>query len=115
MHSKIVFLTRLNGNLRNPQLILNAAFYSQPHASRLYFCLLETGSPKPDVSWFREDAKLEEDDRTYIRYVEHTKKNWIKTNLNFFRISEDEKNTFAVILELNDVVETDAGLYKVNS
>ena len=31
----------------------------------------------------------------------------------FFRVSEDEKNTFAVILELNDVVETDAGLYKV--
>ena len=30
-----------------------------------------------------------------------------------FRITEDAKNTFSVILELNDVVETDAGLYKV--
>ena len=30
-----------------------------------------------------------------------------------FRISEEGKNTYTVILELNDVVETDAGLYKV--
>ena len=30
-----------------------------------------------------------------------------------FRVTEEAKNTFAVILELNDVVETDAGLYKV--
>ena len=75
--------------------------------------MLETGSPKPDVSWFREDAKLEEDDRTYIRYVV-SKQNFNKNYFFFFRISEDEKNTFAVILELNDVVETDAGLYKVS-
>ena len=34
--------------------------------------------------------------------------------LLFFRITEDAKNTFSVILELNDVVETDAGLYKVD-
>jgi hypothetical protein len=31
-----------------------------------------------------------------------------------FRIQEEGRNIFAVILELNDVVETDAGLYKVN-
>jgi len=29
-------------------------------------------------------------------------------------VQEEGKNVFAVILELNDVVETDAGLYKVS-
>lgn len=47
--------------------------------------------------WFREDVRIEEDGRTSIRVV------------------EDSRNQFSVILELNEVVETDAGLYKVKA
>ena len=54
-------------------------------------------SPKPDVVWFREDVTIVEDSRTRIN------------------VNEDGKNQYSVILELNDVVETDAGLYKVKA
>ena len=35
-----------------------------------------------------------------------------RTRIN---VNEDGKNQYSVILELNDVVETDAGLYKVKA
>ena len=54
-------------------------------------------SPKPEVVWFREDVTIVEDNRTRIS------------------VNEDGRNQYSVILELNDVVETDAGLYKVKA
>ena len=47
--------------------------------------------------WFREDVTIVEDNRTRIS------------------VNEDGRNQYSVILELNDVVETDAGLYKVKA
>ena len=58
---------------------------------------ISTSSPKPDVVWFREDVTIVEDNRTRIS------------------VNEDGRNQYSVILELNDVVETDAGLYKVKA
>ena len=46
---------------------------------------------------FRGDSQIEEDDRTYVR------------------VQETAERSFLVVLELNDVVESDAGLYKVKA
>lgn len=45
----------------------------------------------------RGDSHIEEDDRTYVR------------------VQETPQRTFLVVLELNDVVESDAGLYKIRA
>ena len=80
-----------------PSFVQKPQLRQEDEGNRLIFECQLAGNPKPDVLWFREDARITEDDRTYIRVVEKT------------------KNNFAVILELNDVVETDAGLYKVKA
>jgi len=54
-------------------------------------------SPKPDIAWFRGETELSEDDRTN------------------FKIQSVGTNKFLVVLELDDVIETDAGLYKVKA
>lgn len=54
-------------------------------------------SPKPEITWFRTETELVEDARTAIKVQN------IGTNL------------FLVVLELDDVVESDAGLYKVKA
>lgn len=53
--------------------------------------------PKPDIEWFRSDNKVVEDVRTK------------------FKIQPVGENKYTVVLELDDVVETDAGLYKVKA
>lgn len=54
-------------------------------------------SPKPDIAWFRGETELSEDDRTN------------------FKMQSVGTNKFLVVLELDDVIETDAGLYKVKA
>jgi len=49
------------------------------------------------VFWYRGDRAIEEDERTYVR------------------VQETDARTFLVVLEINDVVEDDAGLYKVKA
>jgi len=80
-----------------PSFVRKPQLRQEDEGNRLIFECKLSGNPKPEVFWFREDARIQEDDRTYIR------------------VTEEAKNTFAVILELNDVVETDAGLYKVKA
>ena len=55
------------------------------------------GYPQPEVFWFREDSQITEDARTTVK------------------VTPTDKKTFKVVLELNDVVETDAGLYKIRA
>ena len=47
--------------------------------------------------WFREDQQISEDARTTVK------------------VTPTDKKTFKVVLELNDVVEADAGLYKIRA
>ncbi len=47
--------------------------------------------------WYRGDSPVREDERTYVR------------------VQETAGRTFLVVLEINDVVETDAGLYRVKA
>ncbi|KAJ8923569.1 hypothetical protein NQ315_010148 [Exocentrus adspersus] len=65
--------------------------------NKLIFECQLLASPKPDIEWFRSDTLLSEDSRTN------------------FRIQSIGTNKYLVVLELDDVVETDAGLYKVKA
>ena len=80
-----------------PSFVKKPALRQEDDGNRLIFECKLAGNPKPEVIWFREDIRIDEDGRTTIS------------------VNEDGKNQYAVILELNDVVETDAGLYKVKS
>ncbi|CAG5037833.1 unnamed protein product [Parnassius apollo] len=65
--------------------------------NKLIFECQLLASPKPEISWYRSDELLKEDNRTK------------------FKIQSIANNKFLVILELDDVIETDAGLYKVKA
>ena len=80
-----------------PSFVKKPALRQEDDGNRLIFECKLAGNPKPEVIWFREDIRIDEDGRTTIS------------------VNEDGKNQYAVILELNDVVETDAGLYKVKA
>lgn len=65
--------------------------------NKLIFECQLLSSPKPDIQWYRSDTLLSEDSRTN------------------FKIQSIGTNKFLVVLELDDVIETDAGLYKVKA
>lgn len=65
--------------------------------NRLIFECQLLSSPKPEIEWYRSDELLTEDARTT------------------FKIQPVGDNKFSVVLDLDDVVETDAGLYKVKA
>lgn len=65
--------------------------------NKLIFECQLLASPKPEIQWFRSDVELKGDSRTN------------------FRIQSIGTNKFLVALELDDVIETDAGLYKVKA
>lgn len=66
--------------------------------NRLIFECQLLASPKPDIEWYRSDVLLVADGRTTFRCQ-----------------ANGEAHTYAVVLDLDDVVETDAGLYKVRA
>lgn len=65
--------------------------------NKLIFECQLLSSPKPEIQWYRSDTLLSEDSRT------------------IFKIQSIGTNKFLVVLELDDVIETDAGLYKVKA
>ncbi|KAJ8977336.1 hypothetical protein NQ317_018618 [Molorchus minor] len=65
--------------------------------NKLIFECQLLASPKPEIQWFRSDTLLSEDTRTN------------------FQIKSVGTNKYLVVLELDDVIETDAGLYKVKA
>lgn len=65
--------------------------------NKLIFECQLLAAPKPDIEWFRSDTLLSEDNRTV------------------FKIQSIGTNKYLVVLELDDVIETDAGLYKVKA
>lgn len=69
----------------------------EDEGNRLVFECQLLASPKPEINWFRGDTQLSEDNRTV------------------FRIQPVGTNKFLVGLELDDVIESDAGLYKVKA
>ncbi|XP_023159072.1 muscle M-line assembly protein unc-89-like isoform X4 [Ceratitis capitata] len=77
--------------LKKPQL------RQEDDGNRLIFECQLLSSPKPEIEWYRSDNLLTENERTK------------------FKIQPIGDNKFTVILELDDVIETDAGLYKVKA
>lgn len=65
--------------------------------NRLIFECQLISAPKPEISWYRGETELSADARTN------------------FRMQSIGTNKFLVVLELDDVIETDAGLYKVKA
>lgn len=80
-----------------PSFIKKPQLHQEDDGNRLIFECQILSSPKPDIEWFRSDNKLVEDERTK------------------FKIQPDGNNNYTVVLELDDVVEADAGLYKVKA
>ena len=64
---------------------------------RLVFVCELFSKPPPSTSWFRNETKLDENERTK------------------FRIEEIGSNKFRVFLELNEIVDEDAGLYRIKA
>ncbi|KAI5699553.1 hypothetical protein M8J75_004866 [Diaphorina citri] len=69
----------------------------EDEGNRLIFECQLLCNPKPDIVWFRGETQLSEDTRTVMKTTP------IGTN------------KYLVALELDDVIETDAGLYKVKA
>lgn len=69
----------------------------EDEGNRLIFECQLLASPKPEITWFRGETQLAEDNRTNMR------------------IQSVGTNKFLVVLELDDVIESDAGLYKVKA
>ena len=80
-----------------PRFVHKPSLRQEDDGNRLIFECELAGHPQPNVFWFRGDSQIVEDDRTYVR------------------VQETQARTFLVVLELNDVVESDAGLYKVKA
>lgn len=67
----------------------------EDEGNRLVFECKLLASPKPETTWFRGDVQLAEDHRTGIK------------------LQTIGTNSFVAVLEIDDVIESDAGLYKV--
>lgn len=80
-----------------PSFTQKPSLRQEDEGNRLVFECQLLSAPKPDIQWYRSDVLLSEDSRTK------------------FKIQSVGTNKFLVVLELDDVIETDAGLYKVKA
>lgn len=80
-----------------PSFVQKPQLRQEDDGNRLIFECQLLGAPKPDIEWLRSDQLLVEDARTK------------------FRILPLGDNKYTVILDIDDVVETDAGLYRVRA
>lgn len=80
-----------------PSFTQKPQLHQEDDGNRLVFECKVTSCPKPEITWFRSDNVIIEDDRTAVK------------------IQTVGTNHFLVVLELDDVVESDAGLYKVKA
>ena len=80
-----------------PRFVQKPQLRQEDEGNRLIFECELGGFPQPDVFWFREDKQITVDQRTNVK------------------VTSTDKKTFLVVLELNDVVESDAGLYKIRA
>ncbi|XP_039968284.1 muscle M-line assembly protein unc-89-like [Bactrocera tryoni] len=80
-----------------PSFVKKPQLRQEDDGNRLIFECQLFSSPKPDIEWYRSDNLLTENERTK------------------FKTQPIADNKFTVILELDDVIESDAGLYKVKA
>uniref|UniRef100_A0A1I8MIJ3 Ig-like domain-containing protein n=1 Tax=Musca domestica TaxID=7370 RepID=A0A1I8MIJ3_MUSDO len=80
-----------------PFFIKKPQLRQEDDGNRLIFeCQLQS-SPAPNIEWYRSDTLVVENERTKLRII------------------PIEGNKYTVLLEIDDVLDTDAGLYKVRA
>lgn len=80
-----------------PSFLQKPQLRQEDDGNRLIFECQLFASPKPSIEWYRTDELLKEDTRTK------------------FKIQALGDNKYFVVLDLDDVIESDAGLYKVKA
>lgn len=80
-----------------PSFTQKPTLRQEDDGNRLVFECKLVANPLPTISWFRGETQLAENDRTTMK------------------TTELEPSKYLVVLELDDVIETDAGLYKVSA
>lgn len=80
-----------------PSFTQKPTLRQEDDGNRLVFECQLVANPFPIITWFRGETKLVENDRTTMKATELT------------------PSKYLVVLELDDVIETDAGLYKVSA
>ena len=76
------------GEGKAPKFVRKPQLRQEDDGNRLIFECELSGHPQPQVSWFRQDEKILENDRTVLKSI------------------ETQTGTFMVVLELEDVIET---------
>ncbi|CAN8004247.1 unnamed protein product, partial [Ixodes hexagonus] len=84
-----------SNGLMAPSFLHKPTLRQEDDGNRLVFECQMMSHPRPEITWCRGDVELRDDHRTSIKVV------------------EIEPRKYHVSLELNDVIETDGGLYKV--
>lgn len=80
-----------------PSFTQKPQLHQEDDGNKLVFECELVSNPKPTTEWYRSDEKLEEGGRVV------------------FKLKSLDDNKYQAILEINDVVEEDAGLYKVKA
>jgi len=80
-----------------PSFTQKPSLRQEDDGNRLVFECQLVGSPRPEINWFRGETQLAENNRTVMT------------------AKELAPSKYLVSLELDDVIETDAGLYKVKA
>lgn len=80
-----------------PSFVKKPQLRQEDEGNRLIFECELLSAPKPEIEWYRSDELLVQD---------------VRTN---FKIQSIGDNKYTVILDIDDVAETDAGLYKVKA
>lgn len=80
-----------------PSFVKKPQLRQEDDGNRLIFQCELLSAPKPDIEWFRSDELIVQDSRTT------------------YKIQSIGENMYSVILDIDDVAETDAGLYKVKA
>ena len=78
-----------------PTFTKKPSIREEDDGNRLVFECQLNANPRPDIQWFCGNTLVQEDHRVLSR------------------IKEFEPNKYLVVLEVNDVIESDAGTYKV--
>lgn len=80
-----------------PSFVKKPQLRQEDDGNRLIFECELLSSPKPDIEWYRSEQLITQDTRTT------------------YKIQSIGENKYSVILDIDDVAETDAGLYKVKA
>lgn len=80
-----------------PTFVLKPKIRQEDDGNKLVFECQLVSNPRPDIVWYRGTTRLKDDFRTVMK------------------INEISSNKYTVALEVNDVIESDAGVYKVTA